>query len=329
MTDMTLPLPESAPETVEDAVLAEVESVLEEAQGDLAPMDRPRRLLLVHAHPDDEVIATGATMAKYAAEGAHVTLVTCTLGEEGEILVEDLAHLASDRDDALGAHRIDELANACIALGVSDHRFLGGAGRWRDSGMMGTPQNDRPDVFWQADLDEATRALVAVVREARPQVLVTYDEIGGYGHPDHIQAHRVTVAAFAKAADGDYAPELGEPWKASRLYYTAFPKSVLQAGIDHLKATGDTNFFGADSADDLPFGNPDEDVTTEVDARSYLDAKIAAMRAHATQIELDGPFFALSNNVGQQAMGVEYFILAQGERAESAGRETDLFGHAV
>jgi N-acetyl-1-D-myo-inositol-2-amino-2-deoxy-alpha-D-glucopyranoside deacetylase len=329
MTDMTLPLPESAPETVEDAVLAEVESVLEEAQGDLAPMDRPRRLLLVHAHPDDEVIATGATMAKYAAEGAHVTLVTCTLGEEGEILVEDLAHLASDRDDALGAHRIDELANACIALGVSDHRFLGGPGRWRDSGMMGTPQNDRPDVFWQADLDEATRALVAVVREARPQVLVTYDEIGGYGHPDHIQAHRVTVAAFAKAADGDYAPELGEPWKASRLYYTAFPKSVLQAGIDHLKATGDTNFFGADSADDLPFGNPDEDVTTEVDARSYLDAKIAAMRAHATQIELDGPFFALSNNVGQQAMGVEYFILAQGERAESAGRETDLFGHAV
>jgi N-acetyl-1-D-myo-inositol-2-amino-2-deoxy-alpha-D-glucopyranoside deacetylase len=306
-----------------------VESVLEEAQGDLAPMDRPRRLLLVHAHPDDEVIATGATMAKYAAEGAHVTLVTCTLGEEGEILVEDLAHLASDRDDALGAHRIDELANACIALGVSDHRFLGGPGRWRDSGMMGTPQNDRPDVFWQADVEEATSALVAVLREVRPQVVVTYDELGGYGHPDHIQAHRVTVAAFGKAADASYAPAAGEPWQPSRLYYTAFPKSVLQAGIDHLKQSGETNFFGADSADDLPFGNPDEDVTTEVDAREYLDAKVAAMRAHATQIELDGPFFALSNNVGQKAMGVEYFILAQGELTVSSGREPDLFGSAV
>jgi N-acetyl-1-D-myo-inositol-2-amino-2-deoxy-alpha-D-glucopyranoside deacetylase len=333
MTDATLPLPESAPETAseaaEDAVLAEVESVLEEADGDLAPMDRPRRLLLVHAHPDDEVIGTGATMAKYAAEGALVTLVTCTLGEEGEILVKDLAHLASDQDDALGQHRIGELANACTALGVADLRFLGGPGRWRDSGMMGTPQNDRPDVFWQADVDEATRALVAVLREVRPQVVVTYDDIGGYGHPDHIQAHRVTVAAFAKAADASYAPEAGEPWQPSRLYYTAFPKSVLQAGIDHLKESGETNFFGADSADDLPFGNPDEEVTTEVDARQYLDAKVAAMRAHATQIELDGPFFALSNNVGQKALGVEYFILAQGERAESAGRESDLFGSAV
>jgi N-acetyl-1-D-myo-inositol-2-amino-2-deoxy-alpha-D-glucopyranoside deacetylase len=295
-----------------------------------APADLPaRRLLLVHAHPDDETIGTGATMAKYAAEGALVTLVTCTLGEAGEVLVPELAHLASSEQDALGSHRIGELAAACEALGVADHRFLGGPGRWRDSGMMGTPQNERPDVFWQADFDEAVRELVAVVREVRPQVVVTYDEKGGYGHPDHIQAHRVAVAAFDRSADPSFAPEAGEPWAPTRLYYTALPKSVLQAGIEHLKESGHTNFFGVDSADDLPFGNPDDEVTTEVDARAHLDAKVAAMRAHATQIAVDGPFFALSNNVGQQAMGVEYFILVRGERQGEGGRESDLFGGAA
>jgi len=314
----------------EEAVLAAAEAVVEELAplATMAPLDQHRRLLLVHAHPDDETLSTGATMAKYAAEGALVTLVTCTLGEEGEVLVGDLAHLASDRDDALGTHRIEELAVACEALRVTDHRFLGGPGRWRDSGMMGVPQNDRPDVFWQADLDEATRELVAILREVRPQVLITYDEKGGYGHPDHIQAHRVTVAAFDKAGLSTYAPELGEPWQPTRLYYTAFPRSVLQAGIDYLKGSGQTNFLGADSADDLPFGNPDEEVTTEIDARDYLDAKVAAMRAHATQIEVDGPFFALSNNIGQKAMGMEYFVLARGERSAGEGRETDLFGGA-
>ena len=286
-----------------------------------------RRLLLVHAHPDDETIGTGATMARYAAEGAQVTLVTCTLGEEGEILVPGLAHLASDQEDALGEHRISELDAACAALGVADHRFLGGPGRYRDSGMMGTPQNDRPDVFWQADLDAATRDLVAIVRETRPQVVVTYDENGGYGHPDHIQAHRVAVAAYEKAGDPAYAPEAGEPCTPRKLYYTAFPKSVLQQGIDLLKEQGHENFFGVDSADDLPFGTPDELVTTEVDATPYLPQKLDAMRAHATQIQVDGPFFALSNNLGQTALGVEYFQLARGPRPE--GRETDLFDGVV
>jgi N-acetyl-1-D-myo-inositol-2-amino-2-deoxy-alpha-D-glucopyranoside deacetylase len=333
MSDATLPLPEPGERLrldAEEEVLAAAEQVMDEVaeRVDIGPLDHPRRLLLVHAHPDDETIGTGATMAKYAAEGALVTLVTCTLGEEGEVLVPALAHLASDQDDALGHHRIEELAVACEALGVRDHRFLGGPGRWRDSGMMGTPQNDRPDVFWQADLDEATRALVSVVREVRPQVVVTYDEIGGYGHPDHIQAHRVTVAAFEKAGDPSYAPELGEPWQPRKLYWTAFPKSVLQAGIDHLKEVGETNFFGVDSADDLPFGNPDDEVTTEVDARDHLDAKVAAMRAHATQIAVDGPFFALSDNVGQKAMGVEYFVLARGDRESGSAREPGLFGGA-
>ena len=282
-----------------------------------------RRLLLVHAHPDDETIGTGATMAKHAAAGDLVTLVTCTLGEEGEILTPGLSHLASDQEDRLGEHRISELSAACAAMGVTDHRFLGGPGRWRDSGMMGTPQNDRPDCFWQAPFDEAVADLVAVIREVRPQVVITYDENGGYGHPDHIQAHRVTVAAFERAGDPAYGE--GEPWAPSKLYYTAFPKSVLQAGIDRLKESGHENFFGVDSADDLPFGNPDDEVTTAVDATAHLERKLQAMRAHATQIEVDGPFFALSDNLGQEAWGVEYFVIARGVLGAAEGRETELF----
>ncbi|HEU0102635.1 MAG TPA: N-acetyl-1-D-myo-inositol-2-amino-2-deoxy-alpha-D-glucopyranoside deacetylase [Mycobacteriales bacterium] len=335
MSDATLPPPPEPGERMaldaDEAVLAAAEAAVEGAPDilDLTPLDHPHRLLLVHAHPDDETIGTGATMAKYAAQGDLVTLVTCTLGEEGEVLVPELAELASDRTDGLGRHRIEELATAMEALRVTDHRFLGGPGRWRDSGMMGTPQNDRPDCFWQADLGEATRELVAVMREVRPQVVVTYDANGGYGHPDHIQAHRVAVAAFDAAGDPSYAPELGEPWQAAKLYWTAIPKSVLQQGIDLLKESGHTDFFGVDSADDLPMGIPDDEVTTEVDAGEQLEAKVAALRAHRTQIAVDGPFFALSNNVGQRAFGVEHFVLARGERGPgdgALGRESDLFG---
>ena len=334
MSDAVLPSPPEPGERLDPTaqVLAEAAAVVDAAGQDeevsAASLDHPRRLLLVHAHPDDETIGTGATMAKYAADGVLVTLITCTLGEEGEVVVPGLAHLASDKDDGLGEHRIGELAAAMEALGVRDHRFLGGPGRWRDSGMMGTQQNQRADAFWQADLDEAVRALVAVVREIRPQVFITYDAKGGYGHPDHIQAHRVATVAFDAAADPSFGPELGEPWRASKLYHGAFPKSVLQAGIDQLKQAGQTNFFGVDSADDLAFGNPDEEVTTEIDARDHLDAKVEAMRAHKTQIEVDGPFFALSNNIGQKAFGVEYFILARGVRGPgdgALGREADLF----
>src|SRR5580692_9226998 len=174
-----------------------------------------RRLLFVHAHPDDESIGTGATMAKYAAEGAHVTLVTCTLGELGEIIPPSLAHLAAEAEDRLGEYRVGELDAACAALGVTDHRFLGGRGRWRDSGMIGTEGNDDPRCFWRADLDEAARALLEVIREAGPQVLVSYDAHGAYGHPDHIQAHRVTRRAF----------ELAGPGGPAKLYATAAPDS--------------------------------------------------------------------------------------------------------
>jgi N-acetyl-1-D-myo-inositol-2-amino-2-deoxy-alpha-D-glucopyranoside deacetylase len=334
MTDATLPPPdpgERIHEQTAEAVLAQAETAVEEAavEVDMAPLDVPRRLLLVHAHPDDETIGTGATMAHYAAEGAAVTLVTCTLGEEGEVLVPELEHLAADRDDGLGQHRIGELAAACEALRVTDHRFLGGPGRWRDSGMMGTPANERPGCFWQADLDEAVRELVAVFREVRPQVVVTYDSNGGYGHPDHVQAHRVTVAAFDAAADEAYEPQLGEPWQASKLYFSAVPRSVLQAGIDLLRESGDTSgFFGVEKAEDLPFGVPDDQVTTAVDASDQLEAKVAAMRAHKTQIAVDGPFFALSNNIGQRAFGIEHYTLGRGDRGPGSGPhgwEDDLF----
>jgi N-acetyl-1-D-myo-inositol-2-amino-2-deoxy-alpha-D-glucopyranoside deacetylase len=335
VSDATVPPPpesgEKVPTTSAEDVLAEAAEAVDAAGEtvDITPLDRSRRLLLVHAHPDDETIGTGATMARYVSEGVLVALVTCTLGEEGEVLVPGLEHLAADQEDGLGQHRIGELAAAMEALRVADFRFLGGSGRWRDSGMMGTPANDDPRCFWRADLDEAVRELVAVVRELRPQVVVTYDENGGYGHPDHIQAHRVTVAAFDAAGDPGYAPELGEPWQAAKLYWTAIPRSVLQSAIEQLRAAGHGDFFAVERAEDLPFGVPDEVITTEVDAADHLEAKLAAMRAHRTQIAVDGPFFALSNNIGQRAFGVEHFVLARGERGPAHGPqgwEDDLFG---
>jgi N-acetyl-1-D-myo-inositol-2-amino-2-deoxy-alpha-D-glucopyranoside deacetylase len=334
MTDETLPPPPEPGERlhvdVDEAVLAEAAAAVDGAAEtvDITPLDRSRRLLLVHAHPDDETIGTGATMARYAAEGALVTLVTCTLGEEGEVLVPGLEHLAADRDDTLGQHRVHELAAAMEALRVDDHRFLGGPGRWRDSGMMGTPANDHPACFWRADLDEAVRELVAVMREVRPQVVVTYDENGGYGHPDHVQAHRVAMRAVECARDGSWRPDLGEAWSVAKVYWTAVPRSVLQAGIDALREGGQENFFAVESADELPFAVPDADVTTVVDGALQMEAKLAAMRAHATQIAVDGPFFALSNMVGQQIMGMEYFRLVHGdlgEQRDPGGRENDLF----
>jgi N-acetyl-1-D-myo-inositol-2-amino-2-deoxy-alpha-D-glucopyranoside deacetylase len=273
------------------------------------------RILLVHAHPDDESIETGATMAKYAAEGAYVCLVTCTRGEEGEVIPEDLRHLSGD---ALGEHRTAELARACAALGVTDHRFLGGAGRWRDSGMMGDPANDHPRCFWRAELDEAAAALVAIVREVRPQVIVTYDDNGFYGHPDHIQAHRVAWRAFERAADPAYGE--GEPWAPSRFYATAIPLPALAAEV------GRGPFERVRSVEEFGFGVPAEQVTTRIEAGPHLHSKVAAMRWHATQITVAPPYYALSNNVGIPLLDAEYYTLLAGEPGEPGedGRETGL-----
>jgi len=274
------------------------------------------RILLVHAHPDDETINNGATMALYADRGAQVTLVTCTRGEEGEVLVPGLSHLASSEQDLLGQHRELELARAMKALGISDFRFLGApTNKFRDSGMMGTEPNNRPDVFWQADLDSAARILVDVIQEVKPHILITYDEIGGYGHPDHIQAHRVAMRAS----------ELSQ-WKIQKIYWNTIPKSVIAQGMEKMKEIG-SDFFGAENVDDIPFAKDDEFVTTLIDGTAYVDLKMDAMRAHETQIALDGPFFALSNNLGMQIWGDEYYTLVKGIKSapfDSNGRETDL-----
>lgn len=286
-----------------------------------------RRLLLVHAHPDDETINNGATMAAYVAQGAHVTLVTCTSGEEGEVLVPELEHLAASADDTLGLHRQTELAAAMAALGVTDHRFLGGAGRYRDSGMMGTSANDRPECFWRADLTEAATSLVEVIREVRPQVVVTYDEFGGYGHPDHIQAHRVATYGVALAAVPSYRVDLGEPWVVPKVYWTAMPRSFVAAGIERMKAAG-SDFFGVESVDDLPFVVPDDAVSAAIDGTAHVEKKLAAMRSHATQIAVDGPFFALSNHIGLEAWATEFYRLAAGRPGPveaGTGWEDDLF----
>ncbi|GHJ50231.1 1D-myo-inositol 2-acetamido-2-deoxy-alpha-D-glucopyranoside deacetylase [Catellatospora sp. TT07R-123] len=279
-----------------------------------------RSILLVHAHPDDESIGTGATMAHYAAQGAKVTLVTCTLGEEGEIHVPELAQLEASQGDQLGGYRLAELRTALAALGNIDHRQLGGAGRYRDSGMMGTPANEHPRAFWGADLEEASRHLLAIMDEVRPQVVVTYDANGFYGHPDHIQAHRVAMRASELAAEQGFGPQ--------KIYWTAMPLSVLKAGVEALRDSTDNPFAGVTSVEDFPFGTPDEEVAACIDGSDYHDAKVAALRAHATQIPETSWLYSIAGNFGEEFMGVEHFTLAHGERGRGDGPygwETDLF----
>ncbi len=292
-------------------------------------------MVLVHAHPDDECINNGATMARYVAEGAQVTLVTCTAGEEGEILVPDLEHLASDRDDGLGEHRVGELEAAMSLLGVSDHRFLGGTFHFRDSGMQWGPDGHaapldetRADTFWHADLTAAATLLVEVIREVRPQVLVTYDEFGGYGHPDHIQAHRVATYAVALAAVPSYRRDLGEAWDVPKVYWTAMSASAMREGLRTLRAAGDTVTFEGMDPDNLPpFAVEDDDIDAMIDGSAYFDQKMDAMRAHASQIATDGPFFAFSDEIGQRVWGMEFYRLVKGTAAPAsgAGFEDDLF----
>lgn len=263
-------------------------------------------------------------MAKYVAEGASVTLVTCTLGEEGEVLIPELAHLAADHDDLLGEHRIAELAEAMAILGVTDFRFLGGAGKYRDSGMMGVESNERVDCFWKADLLEAAADLVAIIREVRPQVIATYDDFGGYGHPDHIQAHRVTTYAIALAESPSFKPELGEAWSVAKVYWTAFPKSRIAKGIAKLKEIGDESEFASMDPDDIPFAVDDSVITTVIDGAAFTSAKFAALTAHKTQVTTDSGFFALSNNLGLEIFSEEHFRLVRGKMPRS-GQESDLF----
>jgi N-acetyl-1-D-myo-inositol-2-amino-2-deoxy-alpha-D-glucopyranoside deacetylase len=283
--------------------------------------DRPLTLMAVHAHPDDEAIGTGGILARYADEGVRTVLVTCTNGELGDapggLKPGDPGH----DERVVVALRRRELEASCEVLGVSHLELLG----YHDSGMQGWPQNEAPGSFWATPVEAPARRLADLMRRYEPQVVVTYDENGFYGHPDHIQAHRVAWRAF-ELADGAVA----------KFYATTVPRSVLAAGIEAMRAArqngnpagGGPDFTGVDSADDLPFGVPDEIVTTEIDATAHLEQKLDAMRAHATQIAVDSPFFAFSDNLGQRALGREYYTLLAGTCGRGSGphdRESDLF----
>jgi N-acetyl-1-D-myo-inositol-2-amino-2-deoxy-alpha-D-glucopyranoside deacetylase len=287
----------------------------------LMRMETPR-LLFVHAHPDDETLTTGATIAHYVSRGAQVRVVTCTLGEEGEVIGERWAHLAADKSDQLGGYRIGELTSALNELGIDGPVFLGGAGRWRDSGMQGTPPRHTTR-FIDADPREAVGALIAVIRELRPHVVVTYDAGGGYGHPDHIHAHEVTVAAVAASAGTEYP---GEPWIVPKMYWTVMSTSAMAAGLN---ALGDApQHWQRVSIDQVPFGYPDDAIDAVMEVGDQLPAKIAALRAHATQVTVapDGRSCALSNDIALPVGAAEHYILAAGTAGErdDRGWETDL-----
>ncbi|MBJ7479448.1 N-acetyl-1-D-myo-inositol-2-amino-2-deoxy-alpha-D-glucopyranoside deacetylase [Rhodococcus sp. (in: high G+C Gram-positive bacteria)] len=285
-----------------------------------------KRLLLVHAHPDDETITTGGTIARYASEGAEVTVLTCTLGEEGEVIGDAWAGLVASEADQLGGYRIAELSAALSALGSAAPRFLDGAGRYRDSGMIGTPSAANPRAFVNARLDEAVGAVVAVIREIRPHVVITYDPNGGYGHPDHIQAHAITTAAVEAAATTAY-PETGEPWSTPKFYWSVTERSGLERGIAAISEFPEN--WRLPEPGELPSVD-DGDVTTAIDVRGVMDAKARALSAHATQVTVapSGAEFALSNNVVQPILTVEHFVLAAGTLGPVGedGRESDLFG---
>jgi N-acetyl-1-D-myo-inositol-2-amino-2-deoxy-alpha-D-glucopyranoside deacetylase len=285
-------------------------------------MENPR-LLFVHAHPDDETLTTGATIAHYAARGARVQVVTCTLGEEGEVIGERYAELTVDRADQLGGYRISELSSALAELGVDEPRFLGGAGRWRDSGMVGTPPRHRQR-FVDADAEETVGALVAIIRELRPHVVVTYDPNGGYGHPDHVHAHEVTTAAVAAAAQPGRP---GEPWRVPKFYWTVTASSVAVAGLREI-AEMDLPADWVPASEEVEFAYADADIDAVVDAPDSREAKVAALRAHATQVivEPDGRACALSNLIALPILAREHFVLVEGTAGErdERGWETDL-----
>ncbi|WP_238420098.1 N-acetyl-1-D-myo-inositol-2-amino-2-deoxy-alpha-D-glucopyranoside deacetylase [Gordonia sp. 'Campus'] len=283
-----------------------------------------RRLLLVHAHPDDETIMTGGTIARYLAEGVDVRVLTFTLGEEGEVIGDEWAQLVADGGaDQLGGFRILELTRALAALSPVDEpalrpRFLGGAGRWRDSGMAGSPSADHPRALVQAPSDEPVDALVEVLADFAPQVVVSYDASGTYGHPDHKLVHEVTAAAVRRVRDHGAGP--------LKVYESVTERSALKAGLAGVSAVPEGWRMPVDG--ELP-SYPDDAITTEIDIRTYLPHKVAALAAHATQVTVaeSGTEYALSNNILQPIADHEHFILTEPHRHDvhAGTRETDLF----
>ena len=281
----------------------------------------PATLLCVHPHPDDEAISCGGVLARAAATGIRPVVVTCTGGEEGENLAGiDLGgrHLADLRRE--------ELADALHALGVEHHHWLG----YRDSGMVDTPGNEHPDSFHAADLEEAAIRLATIIRAERPQVVVSDDEHGGYGHPDHIKANRVTVRAVELAADPQ-AEVPGEPWQVAKRYVHTLGRGRLLEGHRAMLEAGLPSPFGEDDLDGpeaVPFGVDDALVTTEVEVGPWFDQKQAALRAHRSQIGEDSFFLNVPDDLTESFFGVEQFVLEEGTLGPEQP-ETDLFAGVV
>lgn len=285
-----------------------------------------RSILFTHAHPDDESCATGGTIARLVAEGDRVTVVTCTQGEQGKVAVPELAHLTADRDDALGPERARELTGAMAALGVTDHRYLGGPAHYRDSGRMGIPANDRPEAFWQADLDEAGGMIAAIIRETRPDAVITYDPNGGYGHPDHIQTHRVTMRGIEIAADPAAAVD-GDPWEVPLVYWCAVPRELIVAELSELAEHQEQLGLWVDpNPDEYPDGvHDDAEIDVEFDVSGVLDRKTRALACHRTQLTVKGPYWVLASGRGMRIQDREWFIRVRGPKRTGAGFEHELF----
>lgn len=289
-----------------------------------------RRLMLVHAHPDDESSQSPATMSKYVDEGAHVTLVTCTLGELGEILTPESAHYSPAE---LGEHRSTEIAEALRIVGVTDHEWLGGRGRYHDSGMTTNedghviPVPEPPNgAFWEADLLEASDYLVALIRDRRPQVIATYDPIGNYGHPDHIQAHRVTMYATQLAAVPFHRPDLGPAWQVSRvLWITHNPVAWLRA-FEKVKQEGLDLFDGWDEAALRRRFNLDpSQIAAVIPYTGREDTCFAALSAHRSQVDMGSPWWRAFSLIRTVEGSGEAYRLAVGVPFPAGGPADDLF----
>ncbi|GGL86446.1 N-acetyl-1-D-myo-inositol-2-amino-2-deoxy-alpha-D-glucopyranoside deacetylase [Nakamurella endophytica] len=272
-----------------------------------------RTLLAVHAHPDDESITMAGTLARYAAEGARVCLITATLGEEGEVIPPELAGLAAPVADQLGGYRLTELERACACLGVDDHRWLGGLGTYRDSGMVGTPSAAHPRAFHRARTggpahEEAVAALTEVLEQVRPQVVATYDADGGYGHPDHIATHDVGLAAAVRAG-------------VDRVVAVVRPR---RESLQALQALAVPPGLRAARPEDLGFTVDDEAVDIRVDVERYADARGCALAAHRTQLDLLPGGFTLSNRFAQPLLPVECYRVLHGV-GTGGGVVDDLF----
>lgn len=271
--------------------------------------------MAVHAHPDDECFGTGGVLACYSRRGLRTVLVTCTRGEAGEIADPELA-----TPETLAEVRAQELAESVRILGISRAAQLG----YRDSGMVGTADNEHPASFHQADLEEATGRLVALVRQERPDVLVSYDERGGYGHPDHVKAHLVTVAAFHAAGDPGRYPEAGPAWAPRKLYFSIFPRSAIRRFAETLREAGLSTPFGERRGDEEPpIGVGDERITAEVDVAPVAGLKLAALLAHRTQLAsgMAPTFLGLPVGMAMKVLGREFYQRVAGP---GPARETDL-----